>query len=429
MDDARRGAYMALRDVEENKAFSNIAVSGAIKKNSPANVPFLRELVYGTLRNQIYLDWVIGNFIKTPVGKLHPSDRILLRMGLYQLMSMDSVPDYAAVSETVELAKKYSKGRDRFINGVLRNYLRKKADIELIADNHDEVDYLSVKYSFSPWIVKMWIEEFGAVERVEHLLESLNAKPRLCIRVNTLKTDAKTLADRLSQMKFDVETDEDLPNLLYIEGEGLLDTDPYKEGLFSVQDRGSQIVCEAVGARPGDTVIDVCAAPGGKTMTIAEYMNNSGSISATDIHAQRLGLVDEAAKRLGIGIVTTYQRDGREEIDETLSEKVDCVLVDAPCSGLGTARRKPEVKFKAFDSDMINLPNIQLDILKTSSRYVKPGGTLVYSTCTIADRENTKVVEAFLCENQKFEILDRAQLMPHANGTDGFFVCKMQRVH
>ena len=428
MDDARRGAYMALRDVEENKAFSNIAVSGAIKKNSPANVPFLRELVYGTLRNQIYLDWVIGNFIKTPVEKLHPSDRILLRMGLYQLMSMDSVPDYAAVSETVELAKKYSKGRDRFINGVLRNYLRKKADIELMAENCDEVDYLSVKYSFSPWIVKMWIEEFGAVERVEHLLESLNAKPRLCIRVNTLKTDAKTLADRLSKMKFDVGTDEDLPNLLYIEGEGLLDTDPYKEGLFSVQDRGSQIVCEAVGARPGDTVIDVCAAPGGKTMTIAEYMNNSGSISATDIHAQRLGLVDEAAKRLGIGIVTTSQRDGRE-IDETLSGKVDCVLVDAPCSGLGTARRKPEVKFKAFDSEMINLPNIQLDILRTSSHYVKPGGTLVYSTCTIADRENTKVVDAFLGENQKFEILDRAQLMPHANGTDGFFVCKMQRVH
>ena len=428
MDDTRRGAYMALRDVEENKAFSNIAVSGAIKKTSPTNVPFLRELVYGTLRNQFYLDWIIGNFIKTPVAKLHPSDKILLRMGLYQLMSMDSVPDYAAINETVELAKKYAKGRERFINGVLRNYQRKREDIELSAEKEDDVDYLSVKYSFSPWIVEMWLKEFGAPDRVVHLLESLNATPKLCIRVNTLKTDVETVATQLKSRGFAVDTDDDLPHLLYVEGEGLLDTDIYKDGFFSVQDRGSQIVCDALGAKPGDTVVDVCAAPGGKTTTIAEYMNNSGSISAADIHEHRLGLVDEATKRLGIGIVTTHQRDGRE-FDENLCGTVDRVLVDAPCSGLGTARRKPEVKFKDFDENMKDLPNIQLDILKTSSRYVKPGGILVYSTCTIAERENTKVVEAFIGDNSDFRILDRAQLMPLANGTDGFFVCKMQRVN
>jgi 16S rRNA (cytosine967-C5)-methyltransferase len=419
---------MALRDVEESKAFSNIAVSNAIKKTEPTNVPFLRELVYGTLRNQIYLDWLIGNFVKSPVEKLPVPDKTLLRMGLYQLNSMDSVPDYAAVNETVELAKKYAKGRDRFINGVLRSYLREKENITLPSIEDDEIAYLSLKYSFSPWIVQMWMKEFGVTERVERLLESLNARPRLCLRVNTLKTNTQTLKQKLEERGFAAESDEDLPNLIYTEGEGLLNTDLYIEGLFSVQDRGSQIVCEALGAKPGDTVMDVCAAPGGKAMTIAEDMNNLGRITASDIHEHRLGLIEEAAKRLGIHIVTTGRRDGRE-IDETLAKKVDRVLVDAPCSGLGTARRKPEVKYKPFDAEMQKLPLMQLDILKASSGYVKRGGTLVYSTCTIAGRENGDVVDAFLEDSGEFEIVDRAQLMPLANGTDGFFVCKMQRIH
>ncbi|GHU68912.1 ribosomal RNA small subunit methyltransferase B [Clostridia bacterium] len=431
MDDTRRGAYLALRDVEESKAFSNIAVSRAIKKTTPAGVPFLRELVYGTLRNQIYLDWLIGKFIKTPVEKLPASDRILLRMGLYQLMSMNSVPDYAAVNETVELAKKYAKGRERFLNGVLRSYLREKDEIALPSGDgtaDKDVNYLSVKYSFAPWIVQMWMDEFGVTERVECLLESLNTKPRLCLRVNTLKTNATSLKQQLEQQQFMVGTDEDLPNLLYTEGEGLLDTDLYKEGFFSVQDKGSQIVCEALGAKPGDTVADVCAAPGGKSMTIAEGMNNRGSIAALDIREHRLGLIEEAAGRLGVQIVTTQKRDGRQP-DKTLAGKLDCVLVDAPCSGLGTARRKPEVKYKPFDAEMRDLPKMQFDILKASSGYVKRGGTLVYSTCTIAQRENGKVVDAFLKDSGAFEIVDRAQLVPFANGTDGFFVCKMQRIH
>jgi 16S rRNA (cytosine967-C5)-methyltransferase len=419
---------MALRDVEENKAFSNIAVSNAIKKTAPPNVPFLRELVYGTLKNQIYLDWLIGNFVKSPVEKLPVPDKTLLRMGLYQLNSMDSVPDYAAVNETVELAKKYAKGRERFINGVLRSYLREKGNIVLPQEKDDEVAYLSLKYSFSPWIVRMWMKEFGVTERVERLLESLNAKPRLCIRVNTLKTNTQTLSQKLEERGFSAESDEDLPNLLYTEGEGLLDTDLYKEGHFSVQDRGSQIVCEALGAKPGDTVADVCAAPGGKAMTIAEGMNDRGRIAASDIHEHRLSLIGEAAGRLGIHIVTTGRRDGRE-IDETLAEKADCVLVDAPCSGFGTARRKPEVKYKPFDTEMQELPQMQLGILRASSRYVKRGGTLVYSTCTIAGRENGDVVDAFMDGSGEFEIVDRAQLMPFVNGTDGFFICKMRRIH
>jgi 16S rRNA (cytosine967-C5)-methyltransferase len=428
IDAARHGAYQALRDVEESKAFSNLAVSNAVKRTTPSNVPFLRELVYGTLRNQIYLDWLSGKFIKTPVEKLPPADRILLRMGLYQLTSMDSVPDYAAVNETVELAKKYAKGRERFINGVLRSYLREKADITLPQDKGDEVTYLSLKYSFSPWIVKMWLKEFGVTERVESLLKSLNAKPRLCIRVNTLKTDAKTLRQKLAQLRFDADTDEDLPNLLYAEGEGLLETDLFKEGYFSVQDKGSQIVCEALGAKPGDTVVDVCAAPGGKTTTVAESMADRGSIFASDIHEHRLALIEETAARLGVHIVTARKHDGREP-DEALAGKADCVLVDVPCSGLGTARRKPEVKYKPWNAEMRDLPKMQFAILKASADYVKRGGTLVYSTCTIAGRENSEVVDAFLGESKEFEIVDRAQLMPLADGTDGFFVCKMQRVH
>lgn len=426
MDSTRRAAYLVLRDVEEKKAYSNIAVTNILKKRKDARAPFLRELVYGVLRNKLFLDYLIGNFVKTPIEKLHISDRILLRLGLYQLSLLDGVPSYAAVSETVDLAKHYARGRESFINAVLRQYLRDKEYVTLPPREEDEVKYLSIKYSFAPWIIEMWLNEFDNIEYMEHLLAALNARPRFCIRVNTLKTEPEWLKTRLENIGFTVEADEDLPDVFFIDGDRPLSTDLYKNGYFSVQDKASRIAAESVGAQPGDTVIDLCAAPGGKTMAIAEQMKNMGKISATDIHKRKIELIEAEAERLGVKIVTAWSWDARV-IDSELVDTADRVLVDAPCSGLGTARRKPEVKYKEFDEAMQSLPQKQLDILKAASHYVKPGGILVYSTCTIGKRENQEVVSAFLKSNKSFTVLDTIQLLPITEEADGFFICKMKR--
>ncbi|MCL1895184.1 MAG: 16S rRNA (cytosine(967)-C(5))-methyltransferase RsmB [Clostridiales bacterium] len=426
MDSARKAAYLALRDVEENKAYSNFAVQNAIDKVNTDRAAFVRELVYGTIKKQLYLDFLIGHFIKTPVEKLPASDRVLLRLGFYQATSLDSVPDYAAVFETVELAKRYARGRGPFINGVMRQYLRDRENMALPPAGEDEVRRLSITYSFAPWIVRMWLGEFENEERVERLLEALNSRPELCIRANTLKVEPKALKTQLENLGFIVEADEDLPDIFFVEGEQLLGTSLYKEGMFSVQDKASRIAAESLGARPGETVIDVCAAPGGKTMAIAEAMGNKGKIIAADIHEKKIGLIEKEAARLGIKIVTAKRGDGRIA-DPALAGAFDRALVDAPCSGLGVVRRKPEIKYKEFDEAMRGLPGMQLDILTASANYIKPGGVLVYSTCTIAKRENQDVVDAFLRANSRFELVDKIQLLPMTGKTDGFFVCKLKR--
>jgi len=427
LDNARKAAYSALRDVESNKAYSNFAIQNAIKKYDLEQAAFVRELVYRTLQMQLYFDFIIGKFIKTPVHKLPVSDRILLRMGLCQLIFLDSVPDYAAVSETVELAKHYSRGREKFINGVLRHYIRDKEKIELPPREEDEAVFLSIKYSIAPWIIRMWMKEYERVVWIEHMLSAFNQKPRFCIRANTLKTEPEDLRGRLENLGYKVEPDEDLPDLFFIEGEGgLLGTDLFKDGLFAVQGKASRIAVESLGAQPGETIIHVCAAPGGKTIALAAAMKNTGAIIATDINRKKLGLIMGEAERLGVRNVTALCRDGGM-VNDAMVNSADRVLVDAPCSGIGIASRRPEVKYKEYDEAMAALPKTQLDILSASAQYVKPGGILVYSTCTIAKRENMEVAEAFLHSNEEYELVDTIQLTPTVEKTDGFFVCKMKR--
>ena len=426
MDEARRAAYIALRDVETKKAYSNYAILSVLKKYCKGHVGFVRELVYGTIRNQLYLDYAIGFFIRTPVEKLPVSDRILLRMGLYQLTYLGSVPDYAAVSETVELAKRYSKGREKFINGVLRQFLRDKDRVKLPARKEDKVRHLSLKYSFAPWIVKMWLDDFNNDDFVELILESSNMRPKLGIRVNTLKTSPGSLKGRLEELGYEIETDEDFPDLFFIEGDGPLGLGMFEDGLFSVQGKSSRIAASGLGALPGETIIDVCAAPGGKTMAIAASMKNIGRIIATDVHKRKIKLIEDEAARLGVKIVEAWSWNGRI-VDSELLGIADRVLVDVPCSGLGTVRSKPEIKYREYDEAMEALPRTQLDILKASAHYVKPGGILVYSTCTVAKRENQGVVDAFLRGNDEFEAVDTIQLLPTVEKTDGFFICKMKR--
>lgn len=425
MDGNRKTAYLTLMDVESRKAYSNIALNRQIAANRPQSQAFVRELVYGVLENKMLLDYYIDNLVSSGADSLKISDKTVLRMGIYQLSYMESVPEYAAVNESVVLAKRYCKGRDGFVNGVLRNYLNRKYSIKLPDRSEDLIKYFSIKYSCLPWIIELWMEQY-TVEFVEQMLKAGNETPDMTIRLNWLKVMKEDLIKQLQVRGFAVEKGELCDNALHVKGSGLLDNELYKHGLYSVQDESSLLTAEKLNPQKGDLIMDVCAAPGGKTMAIAERMNNTGTIIASDIYRRKLDIIDKEAKRLGVTNVETRSWDA-SRVDSSMIEKADRVLVDVPCSGLGVIRRKPEIKYKQKTEEMELLPKKQLAILSASSKYVKPGGTLLYSTCTINPYENQRVIIEFMKKNPAFKKEEMLQLMPHVNGTDGFFICVMKK--
>lgn len=425
MDKNRRTAYFTLMDVETKQAYSNLSLNHHIISGKPDAPAFVRELVYGVLENKIFLDYIIEQYIKTPIHKMKASDLTVLRMGIYQLKYLDGVPDYAAVNESVDLAKRFCRGKEGFINGVLRSFLRAGKEVELPDRAKDEVKYLALKYSYEPWIVELWLEQF-AVDFVEELLAAGNLTPDLVIRVNFLKTTRDDIKKRIIAKGFKAEDGLLCKEALHVEGSGLLGGKLYNSGMFSVQDESSMLAVNMLDPQPDETIMDVCAAPGGKTLAIAEKMKNRGTVSAWDIYKRKLSIIDKEAKRLGVSIITTRSWDATR-VDSSMVEKADRVLVDAPCSGLGVVRRKPEIKYKKRSSDIDELPRKQLAILSASSKYLKPGGILVYSTCTISPYENQQVVKDFLKKNPGFSKLEELQLLPNINNTDGFFICKMKK--
>lgn len=425
MDINRKTSYLALLDVESKKAYSNLALNHQIIVNKPHAQGFVRELVYGVLESKLTLDYYIDLLVKDGIRSLRAQELTILRMGIYQLKYMNSVPEYAAVNESVALAKKYCRGKSGFINGVLREYLNKKMQLRMPDRNEDEIRYLSIKYSYAPWIIELWLEHYSP-DFVEELLKAGNARPPMTIRLNWLKVMKDDLIQNLEAKDFQVEEGKVCQNALHVKGNHLLDTELYKMGMFTPQDESSILVAEKLDPKQGETIMDVCAAPGGKTTAIAERMNNTGKIIASDIYRRKLDLVDKEAKRLGITNIQTRSWDATR-VDSSMLQKADRVLVDAPCSGLGVIRRKPEIKYKEFTEDMELLPKKQLAILSASSNYVKPGGTLLYSTCTINPKENEKVTEKFLKKNPSFKSVERTVLFPNVDGTDGFYICVMQK--
>lgn len=425
MDANRKTAYYVLMDVELKESYSNISLNNHLNNGKPDSPAFVRELVYGVLENKMYLDYILGHFIKTSIAKIKASDITVLRMGIYQLLFMNSVPEYAAVNESVILAKRFCRGREGFINGVLRNFIRKEKQIELPDKNKDIVAYYSTKYSYEPWIVELWLSQYDS-DFVEELLISGNATPDLVIRINTLKTTREDLKKRITAKGFNA-TDGLLCNeALHVKGSELLGGKLYQNGMFSVQDESSMLAVNLLDPKPGQFVVDVCAAPGGKSLSIAEKMGNHGQIHAFDIYKQKLSIIEKEASRLGISIINTKTWDATI-VDSSLENKADRVLVDAPCSGLGVVRRKPEIKYKRKSEDFNYLPTKQLRILTASSKYLKPGGILVYSTCTISPYENQNVVSEFLKINHSYKKIEALQLLPNVNNTDGFFICKMKK--
>jgi len=425
MDANRKTAYYTLMDVEQKKSYSNLALNHHIICGKPDSPAFVRELVYGVLENKFLLDHIIDYFVPTGVAKVKTSDLTILRMGLYQIRHMDSVPEYAAVNESVNLAKKFSKGREGFVNGVLRAYIKNPEAVALPDRNQDEIRYLSLKYSYEPWIVALWMDQFNTLF-VEDMLEAGNKTPDLVVRVNRLKISREELAKRLASRGIEVVDSKLCENALRVSGSKIIESSLYKSGLYSIQDESSMVAVEKLDPQPGEFIIDVCAAPGGKTLAIAEKMGNIGRVLAQDIYKRKLNIVLTEAERLGLSIVEARTWDATR-IDSTLMEKADRVLVDAPCSGLGVIRRKPEIKYKKKSGYLDSLPRKQLEILMSASQYVKPGGVLLYSTCTINPYENQRVVNDFLKKSPMFEKLEAIQLLPNINDTDGFYICKMKK--
>lgn len=416
MDSSRKTAFDVLLHIEKEKAYSNLALNLFIKDNKPENPAFTRELVYGVLENKLLLDYYLDNLIPSGIRKVKKKEACILRLGLYQIIFMDSVPAYAAVSRSVDMAKKLCRGREGFINGVLRDYMRKD-----IALPEEKMKFLSVKYSFPMWIIDLWREEYGE-EICQRLLEASNGRPQLSVRVNRLKADRADLARILTEKGFEVSEGKFSGRTLHVRGTGLLELEEYERGLFSVQDEASTLAADMLGAGPGETVIDVCAAPGGKTAAIGEMMDNRGKITAFDIYEHKLRIIEEQARRLGIDIAETDLTDGATGKD-SLNGVADKVLADVPCSGLGVIRRKPEIKYKEPE-DLQTLYRLQGRILERSAKYLKPGGTLVYSTCTINRKENGAQTADFLSRHPEFEKSEERQFLPTEN-IDGFYICKM----
>ena len=421
----RKTAYQTLLEIEKNQAYSNIELNHQIGQLKPENPAFVRELVYGVLENQIYLDYILTQLIPKGLKGVKKPIKVLLRMGLYQIIFMDSVPEYAAVNETVKLARKAAPGRDGFLNGVLRGYGKKKEQMKMPNREKDLIAYLSVKYSFDPSIVALWLKQYTAEETEEILVHS-NMRPPLSIRVNLCKVSEPDFVSMLKTQGFEMEKADFCDRVYFVKGSGLLETEAFAKGLFSVQDGASVLAVDTLSPEPGDVVMDLCAAPGGKTLAMAEKMENQGRILAFDVYAHKLELIQRQAERLGLEIIETREQDGTffNPEYESLADKV---LVDGPCSGLGVVRRKPEIKHRPVFEEARDLAKKQLEILENGSRYVKPGGTLLYSTCTINRIENEDVVNAFLQEHEDFECIENKQLLPGMDGMDGFFFSKLHR--
>ena len=423
MDSNRDAAYKALLDIEKKGAWSNLTLNEVISRVKPDDPAFVREIVYGTLKNKYLLDCYLRPFVKKGYDKLKPEILTILRMGAYQLVFMDSVPEYAAVSETVKLAKKYMRGMDRFANGVLRSLAGSEKIPELPPKDEDLEAYLSAKYSCRRWIAEVLTDNFGK-DGAEIFLKESNKTPDLVIRVNLLKNTPDELITELEKRGFSAERSDISARALKVKGSGLLDTDLYKEGRFSVQDEASICAVDVLDPKRGMRVMDMCAAPGGKTVSIAELMGNEGEIRAFDVYEHRVGLISKQAERCGADIICAELRDGTRFYDED-KEGYDRVLCDVPCSGLGVIRRKPEIKYnEPFDIGELN--RIQSALLRNAAEYVRPGGYLVYSTCTVDRRENENITGDFLRENKGYTLKDERRMGPE-KGTDGFYIAKIFR--
>lgn len=435
---ARSGAVEILQQVLDEGAYTNIAVNKYLRSHDLSDMErrLLTELVYGTVKAVGTIDWYLAQCVTRPLDKINKLILNVLRVSVYQLLYMDKIPESAACNEAVNLARLFShEGTAKFVNGVLRGLLRKKDSFTFPDEEKEAADYLSLKMYHPRWLVKKWLKNYGR-EATEALCAFDNTPAPVCLRVNTLVTTREELLAKLTVAGAQVRASawsadgivcEKLPALSTVFAE--------MHNEFYVQDESSMLVGAVLAPQAGETVIDMCSAPGGKTTHLAQMMQNQGIIYAGDVHEHKIKLIEENAARLGIKIIKAQIQDATEFV-EAWEQKADRVLVDAPCSGMGVLRRRAEARWRKTRNDLKIFPPLQLKILTNAARYVKPGGTLVYSTCTIEQAENHYLVQEFLAAHPDWrvepfahpitgELVDELQLLPQVDNLDGFYICKL----
>jgi len=435
MPSPRELAVHLLARIELEGAYADrILSTPRVMGLDPRDRAFARELVLGVLRWKLRLDHIIDSYYTMKAGKsLDPGVRTVLRLGLFQMMFMDSVPDRAAVYESVELGSRlYGKHIGGLVNAVLRTFTRRG---EPDNPQHDRALRLSVEKSCPVWLVRRWIDRFGE-ETAEAVMDAANRKHPVSIRVNSLKTDIPGLINELKKSGFTAEP-AGLPGYCTVEkGDGLFEKDAFRNGLFTVQDPAAALASELMGPQPGERVLDLCAAPGGKTTHLAELMGDTGTVDAVDINPNRLGLVEQAARRIGLHSIRCMESDATVFRSMT-GTPYDRVLIDAPCTGTAVFSKRPEMKWRRSEADILRMAELQGRIIGNAASLVRPGGVLVYSTCSLEPEENENVVERFMSMHA-FEYMrdDRYRayehdcgylILPHHMDGSGAFAVKLRR--
>lgn len=438
VDKTREIALKVLYKIDTEQGYSNIVLDEILNKNkqiiNEKDIGLISEITYGVTTWKLTLDEIIKKYSKIKIKKISSWILNILRMGIYQIIFLDKIPKSAAVNESVNLSKKYGhKASSNFVNAILRKV--EKTDYEELSKIEDNIQRISKFYSMPEWIIKELLKE-NDIKIVEEICKNSNLKPKLTIRINLLKTNKEELLKIFKDRNINYkETDfEDFIILEKIKNIEKLDL--FKEGYFTIQDISAGLTAKLLNPAPQDFILDACAAPGGKTTYMAEIMKNSGQVIAFDIHAHRIKLIEENSKRLGINIIKTKIEDA-SIYNEKYKEKFDKILLDVPCLGLGVIKRKPDIKWKRNFEDIKEITNLQENILKNCSKYLKCGGELVYSTCSILKSENEEIINKFLKENSNFINITNVQnkenklkndefikIFPDSE-KDGFFMCKL----
>lgn len=443
MKNVRETALELLETIEKNQSYSNLILHHAIEKNKvpKKDVGLLTELVYGTLQRKMTLDFYLSPFIKQP-KKVEKWVLHLLRLTLYQMQFLDKIPEHASLNEAVEIAKKRGhKGIAGFVNGVLRSIQRQ--GVPSLAGISDPIERIAIETSHPLWLVTRWSNQFG-LSKTKEMCELNLLAPTQTARVNLSRISREDCLELIREEGFLVEPSAVIPESIHCLKGNLASSQAFKEGFLTIQDESSMLVAYALGINQNEKILDACAAPGGKSTHIAEKLKGTGSVYSLDLHEHKVKLIKENANRLGLENIQVQALDSRKVGDHFSEGAFDRILLDAPCSGLGVMRRKPDMKYTKQEQDLSRLQSIQLDLLKAVSPLLKKDGILVYSTCTVDQEENEAVVRTFLENNPDFEgdlnwkvRMPEAiqplihsydlQVFPQDFGSDGFYIACLRK--
>ena len=438
-------AIEILNRVDDGQAFAEPLLDQYLATDLLSDIRdrgLLTELVYGTLRMRGFVDWVLAQFLQKDLTVTDTGLRNILRTALYQIFFTDKIPDHAIVNEAVELTKLADPGKVSLTNAILRNVLRRKEQLPFPERRQNFRNYMAVLHSHPIWMVDRWVRQWGEEEALS-LCQANNTVAPTVLRANRLQTSRKRAIEELHREGITVEKTTCAPEGLIVReaGKSLRDTVAYRQGLFQVQDEASQMIARLVNPVAGETILDLCTGMGGKATHLAEIMENRGRIIAVDLRKGKLRQLQDLAKRLTVRIIEPVAADATADLGNVDHESCDRVLVDVPCSGLGTLRRCPEIKWRLTPEILQSNTRLQKKLLDRAGNYVKPGGRLIYSTCSIMPEENEEIVEAFLATHPEFHLIfpagvdpsfldDRGyfRTFPHRHGTDGFFGAIMEKM-